>query len=195
MQNKMMKLEIAGIFFIIIMSVFLQNLFALTNRNLLGVMFGSVNNSIWEITKTLLFPYLLWSMLELLSIRPPFRRFVVTKTIALYSLGVSYIILCLIISVLGLDSGFLPEFIAAVVCISASLCLSYRLLNSRFNLSALFYPSIFMLLLFLAVYLSFTTFPPQIYIFMDRDTCLYGIIPEYIDKGAIALDTFYGIQQ
>mgnify|MGYP003452262988 CR=1 FL=1 len=74
MQKKLMYLEIAGILFIVIMSVFMQNLLDLSGHTLIGVMFGSVNDSIWEIEKTLLFPYLLWAGIELLCIKIPFRK-------------------------------------------------------------------------------------------------------------------------
>ena len=46
MQKKLMYLEIAGILFIVIMSVFMQNLLDLSGHTLIGVMFGSVNDSI-----------------------------------------------------------------------------------------------------------------------------------------------------
>lgn len=192
MKDRLKKFEIAGILFVIILSIFLQNLFNLTDRNLIGVMFGSVNNSIWEFTKTLLLPYFLWSMIELLSVRTPFRRFVVSKTVSLYFLGLSYILITLVTNLLGLCTNALPELVAAAVCVAMTQFLSMRLIRSNFNTQNLYYPSIFLLLLFIALFLSFTVFPPEMYIFKDRDTGLYGIIPEYIDKGAIALDTFYG---
>lgn len=191
MKDRLKKFEIAGILFVIILSIFLQNLFNLTDRNLIGVMFGSVNNSIWEFTKTLLLPYFLWSMIELLSVRTPFRRFVVSKTVSLYFLGLSYILITLVTNLLGLCTNALPELVAAAVCVAMAQFLSMRLIRSNFNTQNLYYPSIFLLLLFIALFLSFTVFPPEMYIFKDRDTGLYGIIPEYIDKGAIALDTFY----
>lgn len=192
MKDRLKKFEIAGILFVIILSIFLQNLFNLTDRNLIGVMFGSVNNSIWEFTKTLLLPYFLWSMIELLSVRTPFRRFVVSKTVSLYFLGLSYILITLMTNLLGLCTNALPELVASAVCVAMAQFLSMRLIRSNFNTQNLYYPSIFLLLLFIALFLSFTVFPPEMYIFKDRDTGLYGIIPEYIDKGAIALDTFYG---
>lgn len=192
MKDRLKKFEIAGILFVIILSIFLQNLFNLTDRNLIGVMFGSVNNSIWEFTKTLLLPYFLWSMIELLSVRTPFRRFVVSKTVSLYFLGLSYILITLVTNLLGLCTNALPELVASAVCVAMAQFLSMRLIRSNFNTQNLYYPSIFLLLLFIALFLSFTVFPPEMYIFKDRDTGLYGIIPEYIDKGAIALDTFYG---
>ncbi|MCH5297923.1 MAG: hypothetical protein J1E85_09670 [Ruminococcus sp.] len=192
MKDGLKKLEIAGIFFVIILSVFLQNLFRLTDRNLIGVMFGSVNNSIWEFTKTLLLPYFLWSMIELLSVRMPFRKFVVSKTVSLYFLGLSYILITFVTNLLGLCTNALPELVAAVACVAMAQCLSLRLIRSDFSTKNLYLPSILLLLLFVSLFLSFTVFPPEMYIFKDRDTGLYGIIPQYIDRGAIALDTFYG---
>ena len=59
MSKKLIKFEIGGIFFVLIMSVFLQNLYILSDRQLIGVMFGSVNDSIWETAKTLLLPFIL----------------------------------------------------------------------------------------------------------------------------------------
>lgn len=50
-----------------------------------------------------------------------------------------------------------------------------------------------MMLLLIAVYCSFTVFPPHMVIFEDTAMGMYGIIPEYIDSGAIALDTLYRV--
>lgn len=192
LQKKLFKCELGGIFFVLTLSVIMQNLYQLTNHNLLGVMFGAVNGSIWELTKTLIFPFLLWSILELLSIRPPFYQFVVSKTISLYVLGVIYILYNLFCQVFLQSSDYLPAFIGAVVCVSACEYLSYRLVLSDYNLSGFFAPALFLLLLFISFYISFTPFPPHIFIFADKTTGLYGIIPDNIDIGAIILDTFYG---
>ena len=191
MKKSMMKLEIGGIFFIFILSVFMQNLHSLCNRELIGVLFGAVNDSIWETAKTLLLPYALWSMIELLCLRPPFRKFVTAKVISLYYLGISYILLCLVLSFFGSRGDFMPEFVSAVFSVCTALFLSYKLLFSRLPLKQLFLPSFFMFLLFAALYFSLTPFPPNVYIFEDRATGLYGIIPKHIDAGAIALDAIY----
>ncbi len=187
MQKKIMKAEIVGILFIIAFSVFLQNLHSLCNRELIGIIFGSVNNSIWEICKTLLMPYLVWSMIELLTFRPPFRKFVVSKIISLYFLAISYIVLCLIFS----NADYMLKFTFSITCVSTASFMSFRLLFSDLKTEALFYPAFFLFLLFTALYCSFTPFPPKCRIFLDEATSLYGIIPEHIDKGAIILDTIY----
>ena len=191
MQKRLMKFEIGGIFFVLIISVFLQNLYSLCSRELIGVMFGSVNNSIWETAKTLLLPFILWSIIEAMCIHPPFKKLVVSKVISLYYLGICYILLCMIFSFANEISRWLFEFISAIISVCTASFLSYRLTFSKFELQKLFAPSLFMLLLFIALYCSFTPFPPKMYIFMDRSTNLYGIIPEHIDEGAIVLDTMY----
>lgn len=194
MKNKIVRFEFFGVVFILCMSVFLQNLFQFTNRSLLGIMFGAVNNSIWEIAKTVFLPYVIWSMLELLSIKCVFRRFVAARTISICVLAVSYISICLLSSISGFDSTPVTAYAAAVVCSAFSLYLSHKLVNGQYKIEILFYPAIFVLLLLLAIFFSFTTFPPQMYIFMDRTTGLYGIIPQNFDYGAVALDVFYELK-
>ena len=98
MQKKLIKTEIGGIFFVLVISLFLQNLYALSGNALLSVLFGSANDSIWETLKTLLLPFILWSALELMCLKPRFHKFAAAKIITLYLTGVLYIALCLLFS-------------------------------------------------------------------------------------------------
>lgn len=188
---KLFRLEIFGIFFTISASVFFQNLYFLSDRSLIGVMFGSVNDSIWETAKTLLLPFLIWGAIEALSIDMPFHRFVVSKIISLYWLAGTYILLCLVFNYLSASAEYMAGFISGVASVCTAAYLSYRLTYSDIKLEGLFIPCCFMLLLLCSFFFSFTPFPPKLYIFMDRSTGLYGIIPEHIDTGAIALDSIY----
>lgn len=178
-------------FFVIIMSVFMQNLYSLTSGSLLGVMFGSVNDSIWEVEKTLLLPYIIWGLIEILCLRVPFRQFVVSKVIALWTFFFSFGALCLLFSLTKPENFSLPEFAIALLCTVLAFYVSYRLNFSERNLSSLFVPSFFMIMLFVALYCSLTPFPPHLYMFMDRATGLYGIIPDNFDLGAVYLDSVY----
>lgn len=191
MKKSLMKLEIGGIFFIIAVSVFMQNLYSLCAGDAIGVIFGSVNQSIWETLKTLLLPYVLWGFIELLSLHLPLRRFTSAKVISLCYLGLSYLIIFTGIRLLNLEGEYILCFVFAVFCTCTSLYLSYRLMYSVLNLENLFYPAFFVLLLFAAFFFSFTPFPPHIFIFEDKLTGLYGIIPKNLDTGAIILDTLY----
>ncbi len=193
MDKRILRLEIAGSVFVIIMSVLLQNLYTISGGALIGIMFGSANSSIWEIAKTILISYIIWSIIEIMCAGVQFHRFVVARVISLYFLGVFYIILCLIFSAFDSGSYSMPEFAAAIASVIFASFLCCRLMSSQLRLEKLFAPAVFMMLLFIALYCSFTPFPPHNFIFMDRVTGLYGIIPDYIDEGAIVLDTLYNI--
>lgn len=74
-----------------------------------------------------------------------------------------------------------------------SFFISFRLTVGSKKCEVLFYPAFFMLMLFVVLYCSLTPFPMHNYLFMDRTTGLYGIIPENFDKGAVYLDSFFSL--
>ena len=186
-SKAMIIMEIAGMIFVLLSSLFMSKLNDLCGGSLVGMMFGSVNQSIWESCKTLLLPYLIWGMIELLSLSVHMHAFTVAKTISLFFLGIAYTALRLIY---GYDK---PCIFAAVICVTAAFALSFLLCNSKFDLSALFPVSVFLLFLFWALYFSFTPFPPKSLIFLDPQTGIYGIIPAHFDLGAAELDAIYYI--
>ena len=178
------ELEMGGILFCFLVSVLMKQLYALTDGHLIGVLFGAVNNSVWEQTKTLLLPYLLWGLLELLSVQPSMKRLTAAKTLSLYLLGG---LLCgggLLLRPCGAAANTAFSLAAVTFCSLFSLWL-YR---SPLYLKNLFAPCVLLLFLFVSLYFSFTPFPPQLALFRDDETGMFGIIPIYMDKGAAILD-------
>lgn len=178
------ELEMGGILFCFLVSVLMKQLYALTDGHLIGVLFGAVNNSVWEQTKTLLLPYLLWGLLELLSVQPSMKRLTAAKTLSLYLLGG---LLCgggLLLRPCGAPANTAFSLAAVTFCSLFSLWL-YR---SPLYLKNLFAPCVLLLFLFVSLYFSFTPFPPQLALFRDDETGMFGIIPIYMDKGAVILD-------
>lgn len=178
------ELEMGGILFCFLVSVLMKQLYALTDGHLIGVLFGAVNNSVWEQTKTLLLPYLLWGLLELLSVQPSMKRLTAAKTLSLYLLGG---LLCgggLLLRPCGAAANTAFSLAAVTFCSLFSLWL-YR---SPLYLKILFAPCVLLLFLFVSLYFSFTPFPPQLALFRDDETGMFGIIPIYMDKGAVILD-------
>ena len=93
-HKKILLLEAAGGVFTAAASLFMQHLYSLSGQELLGILFGAVNGSVWEACKTLLFPFLIWALLEALKtlrqeglsvcaqrIRPPKRRYARTAVL------------------------------------------------------------------------------------------------------------------
>lgn len=170
-QTKLLICEFAGVIFVLICSFFMSKLYGLCSGQLVGVMFGSVNGSVWESCKTLLLPYLLFGLLELLSVSPSMRRFTAAKTISLYFLGAVYI---------GLRMIAADSVLIKIICVALSFLLSAVLYFSKLKLEQFFPPSVFLLFLFWAFYFSFTPFPPKNAVFSDPETGMYGIIPNGI---------------
>lgn len=194
MKNKTAKLQIFGFFLILVMIVVFRNLYNITGGALLGILFGSVNDSIWEQTKIVMLSYLVWSLTEATGKKSGFHRFAVARIISLWFLGAACISSYLLILALGGENVFLARFLFASLSCAAAFAVSNHIEYSSLKTEQLFLPCLFLMLLFIALYCSFTVFPPHMVIFEDTATGMYGIIPDYIDSGAIALDTMYRVR-
>lgn len=182
-----------GLVIVPLMIIVFQNLYSLTNGALLGIFFGAVNGSMWEQTKVVMLSYLVWSLVEAIGKRSGFHRFAVSRIISLWFVGIFCLATYLLIYALGVENTGLPRFICAIAVCFSAFALSARLEYGERKIEQLFLPCVFMMLLLIAVYCSFTVFPPHMILFEDIQTGMYGIIPEYIDSGAIALDTLYRV--
>ena len=178
-------MESPGIVFCCLCRIFTGHLYEWCGGDLLGVLFGSVNNSVWESTKLLLISYLFWGLIEILCISVPFRAFVAAKTASLCFLCAVHIGFCCAAD--WVLQSREAVFMLGSVCFFPASVLSFFLLFGKFELSVFFVPSLFVLMLFWTIYFCFTPFPPHLRLFEDPQTHFYGIIPPYIDKGAAIL--------
>ena len=117
LSKKIFAAEPVGAAFTALGSWFMLSLYKASGGELLGILFGAVNNSAWEHCKTLLLPYLIWSILELLSFKPQVRHFTVAKTASLYALGLLYLLL----KAFGASStpAAAVSIAAAFICVTA----------------------------------------------------------------------------
>lgn len=184
MNNRLKKLEIVGVFFVFLCGALLHFFYDWTNGSTLGVLFGSVNESVWEHIKIFAMPYIVWSVIELAFSIPYFRQFVVAKVLGLYLLCALIIgFFYLYTMILGRHVLFI-DITSVFVWIAISHIFSYRATTSSKDLRHLFPLCLGLLFLFSAMYFSFTAVPPHIDLFRDPITGMYGIIPENIDVGA-----------
>lgn len=166
------RMELAGVPVCAAAALLLRKLYDFCGGELVGIMFGSVNASPWEECKTLLLPYFLWAMLELLCLKPSLRRFTVSKTAGIYALAALFLGAR---AVLPASSAQPYNTLAALLCLAFCAIITGHLLKSRLCLSVLFAPSLSLLLLLAAFYFCFTPFPPDLPIFVDPNTQISGI--------------------
>lgn len=189
MNKNLFKLqEIAGLFFTVLMTCLMWNIYELSDRSLAGALFGSVNHSIWEQAKPLLLCYIFYGLIEITTSKPFFKQFIVAKFVGLYAVLLSYIALRSLFSSCFNDT---VNLLLTIFSLFLGFLLSYKLTMSDYPLKNLFPTSCFMILLLFVICFSFTAFPPQGMLFVDPVTNLYGIVPDFIDVGAIVLDKSY----
>ncbi len=189
MNKKLFRLqETGGFVATVILTLFLWSVYHLTGRTLPGALFGAVNLSIWEQVKPMLLGYILYGLAEITTSRPFFRQFIVAKFVGLYSILLLYI---------TQRSLLLNEFdgkiniLIAVLSLLVGYLLSYKLTVCDYPLSHLYPTACFMILILFILSFTFTAFPPKGLLFIDPVTNLYGIVPDYIDVGAIILNNMY----
>lgn len=190
MDKKLFKnLEIIGVLVVFGLAFVFHFIYEWTNASVFSILFGAVNESVWENTKIFLIAYAIWALIEVLVSNVNFKPFVVAKVVGLYFIGV-FIIVLHYISVLfvGESVGWFDITLGVLSCIFSQL-ISYKLVTEKPDIAQYFIPSLFLLGLFLIGFFSFTVFPPHLELFRDERTGFYGIVPEYVDKGAAVLNS------
>ena len=170
-----LKLEIIGVIVTFILGLFLHYSISISNMSIWAIVFGSVNQSIWEHAKSFSMPYIIWSLIELCIIRLPFKKFVVSKIIGLYSLVIGVILsLSIYLGLIG-NHSFILDIAVSFIFIFIAYVVSYKLATSKYHLEELFVISLLMLVLFLSMYLTFSFVPPKINLFLDYTKGSYGM--------------------
>ncbi len=181
-------LEIVGVPVIYLVATFLHFVYDLTNGSTLSILFGAVNESVWEHVKIFAVAYVVWAIIVFLSVKPPFYKFVVSKTIGLYFLSLSIIIFFYAYTLFTQEPILAVDLIASFIFVVLSQYISYRLVTGDNQIENYFSISTMLLLLYFIMFFSFTLFPPKVDLFKDPVTGLYGIIKDNVDLGAVFLD-------
>lgn len=187
-QKKLAVLEAWGAIFTFAAASLLHFSYQLSGGAVWAILFGSVNESVWEHVKIMAMPYIAWAVAEVAILQPPVKKLVVAKAAGLYAMSL------LLIGFFYLYSGILGHSVLAVDIISAMLwaalahVISYRLMNLSFRAADWFAAAAFALTLFAAMYLTFSINPPKWNLFEDPLTGLYGLPRRSYDSGAVFLD-------
>lgn len=181
-------LELVGVIAVYLTAVFLHFAFDLTNGSVLSIVFGAINESVWEHVKIFAAGFVFWALLELMWVRPPFCKYVVAKTISLYFLSISIIVFFYTYNLFTKSPIFILDIISSFVFVILSQYISYRLTTSDLKIEYYFSVAVMLLLMFFTMFFSFTIFPPKLDLFKDPLTNTYGIIGKYVDNGAFYLD-------
>lgn len=173
--------EAAGCAVIYGAAVFLHFMFPWFGPGALTILFGAVNESVWEHLKIFSAAYTGWALLQLLWVNVRFRQYVAAKCAGLY---------LLMGGIAGLHYGYSALFgrspaadiLGAAVTVILAQLLSYRMTVSTKDYGEYFAPAICLLTLYYLMFFSFTVYPPKTELFRDPRSGGFGYLENAVEK-------------
>lgn len=181
MRDKMWFSCCMGVFICFVLSVLFHFLFAKTGWLWTSVV-SPVNESVWEHVKILFYPFLFYSIIEGIIIKPYVKQYITAKAIALVTMPFIMIALHYITTAVFGGHRLIVSIINTLICFIIAFCLSFRLYNSNLSLESLTVPSVIAVILMIILITTFTYNTPQVDIFRDSITGNYGMMDYYLKQ-------------
>ena len=174
-RERVKRYERIGALVVILASVLFHFLYEWTGIGLIGAI-SPVNESVWEHTKIVVVPYLLYAVLEffLLKIRD-FRQFVVAKAAGAWSIVLFMISFFYTYSGIFGENFLIVDILSAFAWAILAFVISFRIMNRSGFVEKHWIWSAGAILLLLVLLIVFTYAPPHIPLFQDSVTGGYGI--------------------
>lgn len=167
--------EAVGCAVIFAAAVYLHFAYLLSGGSALGMVFGAVNESVWEHVKIFSAAYTGWAMIQLCWIRVPFRRYVAAKCAGLYFLMGFMILFFYTYTYFAGTNILWLDILSSFVTVAAAQFISFMGTTGDNRLGEYFAPALMLLMLYYLMFFSFTVFPPKLGLFRDPVFGGYGI--------------------
>ena len=175
-ESKLIKAQLIVILFSLVLGTFLHFTYQWSGNNLFVGSFSAVNESVWEHLKLVFYPMLIAMIIEYFFVKQDVNNYIEAKTIGIFTaiffiivsfytysgiIGTSIIVIDILIFILSIILG---EYVA------------YRLMKRKDESTVLTTSlSIIILLFLLLCFIIFTYVPPEVNLFRDITTGMYGI--------------------
>ena len=175
-SNKLIKVELIVILFCLILGTLLHFTYEWSGENLFIGSFSAVNESVWEHLKLVFYPMLIAAIVEYFFVKDVSNNYVEAKTIGIFTA------ICFIIVSFFTYSGIIGtsiiviDILIFIISIIWGEYVAYRLMK-RENESTVTTESlsIIILVFLLLCFIIFTYLPPEVNLFRDVTTGIYGI--------------------
>ena len=175
-SNKLIKAELIVILFSLILGTLLHFTYEWSGNNLLVGSFSAVNESVWEHLKLVFYPMLIATIIEYFFVKDVSNNYVEAKTIGIFT-AICFIIISFFTysGVIG-TSIVVIDILIFIISIILGEYVAYKLMK-RENESTVTTESlsIIILVFLLLCFIIFTYLPPEVNLFRDVTTGIYGI--------------------
>ena len=175
-SNKLIKVELIVILFSLILGTLLHFTYEWSGENLFIGSFSAVNESVWEHLKLVFYPMLIAAILEYFFVKDVSNNYVEAKTIGIFTAICFIIVSFFTYSGIIVTSIIVIDILIFIISIILGEYVAYRLMK-RENESTVTTESlsIIILVFLLLCFIIFTYLPPEVNLFRDVTTGIYGI--------------------
>ena len=176
MDKKILKWEIIGAIFITVIGALFHFMFEwLGSFPPIGGFFP-VNESVWEHLKLPYWPLIIYSLIELKFIRESSNNMIIAKTLAvLIDFAVILITFYTYTAILGTEL-LVIDILSFTIGVFIGQYVSAKVMSLGEKAKWITYSSWVIFILIGVLFFVFTFFPPNLPIFLDSESGMYGII-------------------
>jgi len=176
MKKTILKWEVVGIVFVVVIGAFFHFTFQLLNYwRPAGAIFP-VNESVWEHLKLPYWPLIIFSLVEYYFIKEKSNNFILAKTASfLISISTILIVFYSYTALIGVES-LIIDILSFIFGVIIGQFVSYKILVKEQLSTPYINTSWIIFVGFGILFMIFTYFPPILPIFQDSESGLYGII-------------------
>ena len=176
MKRKLLSLEILGAILVITIGALFHFVFEWSNQLLPLGAIVAVNESVWEHLKLVYWPLVFYSIIEYLALKGKVNNFVLSKLTAIILAETTILVTFYSYTAIIGTEILLVDILSFIIGIILGYLASYRLLKIKKLPKWTVVISYITMILLGILFVLFTYFPPEIPLFQDPETGLYGII-------------------
>ena len=176
MKRKLLYLEIIGALFVIMIGALFHFIFEWSNQWLPLGAIVAVNESVWEHLKLVYWPLVFFSIIEYFSLKGKVNNFVLSKLTAIIIAETTILVTFYSYTAIIGTEILIVDILSFIIAISLGYLASYKLLKFKKTPKWTTIISVLAMIFLGIIFVLFTYFPPEIPLFQDPETGLYGII-------------------
>lgn len=175
-KDKVINTQVIVILFSLILGTLLHFTYEWSGNNLFVGSFSAVNESIWEHLKLVFYPMLIAMIIEYFFVKKYVNNYIEAKTIGIFT-AIFFIIVSFYTysGIIG-TSVIVIDILIFIISIILGEYVAYRLMKRKDESTVLTTSlSIIILLFLLLCFIIFTYEPPEVNLFRDITTGMYGL--------------------
>lgn len=175
-NDKLIKAQLIVVLFSLIVGTLLHFTYEWSGESLFVGSFSAVNESVWEHLKLVFFPMLIATIVEYFFVKKDVNNYIEAKTIGIFT-AIAFIVVAFFTysGIIG-TSIIVIDILIFIISIILGEYVAYKLMKREDESSVLTASLSIAILIFLFLcFVIFTYLPPEVNLFRDVTTGIYGI--------------------